>query len=173
MPQRKSSIGNRPHKENRSIPHGSDTHQDNYSRGCRTPARASARATADSAEGGTAARAGCRRKVCGAAPQHARLPKLRWEPAGLHVDAPHPGGPGQRAAARYTQPPSGQIYLRKLAESHQLVSKRFLQPESDCSYCETSSVGRFLSKASAQIEPRRSPPLIASQVTAIQSGPIG
>lgn len=81
------------------IPHASDTHQDNYSRGCRTWARASGPTTADSAEASMAARAGCRRKVCGAGPQAARLLKLHQEPAGLQVDGLALEGPDQRTAA--------------------------------------------------------------------------
>lgn len=58
-----------------------------------------------------AARAGCRRKVCGAAPQDVRLPKRHQEPAGLqglaelHVDGLDLEGPAQRTAAWYTWPP--------------------------------------------------------------------
>lgn len=54
-----------------------------------------------------AARAGCRRRVCGAAPQDARLLKLRWEPAGLQADGLDLEDPDQRTAAWCTLPPSG------------------------------------------------------------------
>lgn len=58
-----------------------------------------------------AARAGRRRKVCGAAPQAGGLPKLHSLPAGLpgpdelHVDGLDLEGPDQRAVAWYTWPP--------------------------------------------------------------------
>lgn len=87
------------------IPHSSDTHQDNCSRGCRTPAWVLT--TAGSAEAGMAARAGCRRRVCGAGPQDVRLLMLRWEPAGLQVDGLDLEDPDQRTAAWCTPPPSG------------------------------------------------------------------
>lgn len=49
---------------------GSDTHRDNYSMGCRAWALGPTTAEASMAAG-----AGCRRKVCGAAPQVGRLLK--------------------------------------------------------------------------------------------------
>lgn len=60
--------------------------------------------------------------------------------------------------------------LGKLVESHRLVLKRFLQPNSDCRLLETSSVRTFPSKAGTQIEPHLSTllRLIGFQVIVIQ-----
>lgn len=73
--------------------------------GCRTQAWALVQATADSAWAGMAARAGCRRKVCGAAPQDVELLKAQYMAdeapglAELHVVGLDREGPDRRNVA--------------------------------------------------------------------------
>lgn len=76
-----------------------------HSRGCRTQAWALVQATAGSAWAGKAARAGCRRKVCGAAPQDVELLKAQQpadgapESAELHAVGLDPEGRDHRNVA--------------------------------------------------------------------------
>lgn len=72
--------------------------------GCRTLAWAQVQATADSAWAHTAARAGCRRKVCGAAPQDVKfleVAEMTHGPVELHVvGLDHGGSSDRRSVAK-------------------------------------------------------------------------